>query len=152
MNARVAMLSMVLTGCSFIFVRGAPDMDELPRGAAVECTNSDLWPMIDSIAVGASALGLTLVATQPKMQQTGNYDTLIGTSIVSLFAYTISAIYGFVRTNSCQDVLAREARHQRPSRFRIIPPEPPAPPSPPPEAVPASTTEEDTSTPDGGQP
>ena len=150
MNARVAVLSIVLSGCSFVFVRGAPDPEDLPRGARVECTNGDLWPMIDSIAVGASALGLTLAATGPKMQQTDN--TLIGASIVSLFVYGISAIYGFVRTSSCQDALTREAKMQRTNRFRIFRPEPPAPPPPPPEAVPASTTEPDTASPDGGQP
>jgi hypothetical protein len=152
MNVRAAALLLALAGCSFVFVRGASDADNLPHDARVECTNSDLWPMIDGLFVGANALGLTLVAESPAMQRnSGSGDTLMAVTIAGLFVHTISAIYGFIRTSECQEALQRASAAQRRYRFRIVRPEPPAPP-PQPVITPASAPEEGDSTPDAGQP
>ena len=149
MNARIAVLSLALMGCSFAFVRGAPDLDELPRGAPIECTNSDFWPMIDAIAVGGGALGLMVLSDTPSMQQDTTYNTLFGASLVSVLVYTASAIYGFVRASNCQDAIIT-ARKRHP--VYLYHPDVPASPSLLPEVTPAATPEENPAPPDGGQP
>jgi len=116
--------------CSFIAVR-RPTPGALAPGAPLECTQSRLSPVLDTVgAVAVPLFGLTLWglcsytstwqswSSNPVGMQCG--PVLWGT-ILSTAAYTGSALYGFHATADCR----RLAEERRASMFGPwAPPEP----------------------------
>jgi hypothetical protein len=138
---KIAALALVASGCSFVFVEGPPS--NYQHMTDFHCTSSEVPPMIDAILVGANALSLSLVAShQYRIQDESVEKTVIAIDAVLIAVHVASAIYGFVRTETCQEAMATLSA-RRPHRFQnFLPPAPPPPAPPAPtEAVPAAQEE-----------
>ncbi len=108
---RIALAALVfdlLQGCSFLFVRPPPDLEEM--GAAriehVDCTTSRAAPIIDTViaaSYGLSVLGALSVAndtnlTTDEREYAAGYALGAGLGL-ALFGW--SSRYGWTRTSRC---------------------------------------------------
>jgi hypothetical protein len=108
---RVALVGGLLAGCSFVAVTPVPSRT-VPSSEPLACTDTYGWPVADTIgAIGVGALvGFTAYALSGLQHDcgSGNCKTeserarggLVAGVVVSL-PWTISAIYGYVKTSQC---------------------------------------------------
>jgi len=102
---RIAALALTgLLGCSYVTVN-APHIGE--TAATTRCTESDVWPSIDS-AIGisgiAGAVGGELVDRLTNHHM-ANYELLVGLpAIVVGIAYLVGASYGTDAVEACRNV------------------------------------------------
>ncbi|MCC6215357.1 MAG: hypothetical protein IT376_10840 [Polyangiaceae bacterium] len=126
--ARAAML-LALTGaqgCSFIFVRGAPEgAAQYPPTVPVECTESRWAPIVDTVLASVTGL-ITIgaaVAPESAFDDGASRSVLVAGYGLNTLLHGSSAWYGYSETAECRQVKATR------------PPPPPAV-APPPGAAP----------------
>lgn len=105
-------------GCSFIAVRRPPPSPLAP-GAALECTQSRVAPVLDTAgAIGTPVVGVAIwgLCSFASSMQTWSSDpsrlncgALLWGTILSTATYTASAVYGYQATADCRR-LAQQRR------------------------------------------
>jgi hypothetical protein len=140
---KTAVLALAVSGCSFVFVEGPPS--NYQHQTDVHCTSNEVFPMLDVVFAGINALDVSMVGShQYHIDDSTTESLFMGVSAGLIAVHIASAIYGFVKTSSCQDAMANLSARS-PHRFEnFLPPQqtpttPAPPPVPPPtEAVPAT--------------
>lgn len=112
-----AALVLVVSGCSFVVVRGSTDQ---PRGERPRCTRSVVGPVIDTVLV-AALVGVA-VAAQLELNDLGppppdgdhTFDRELerlkrDASIVGAAVFAGSATYGYVNTARCRALVDADA-------------------------------------------
>jgi len=96
------------TGCSVLFVNTPPPPAQRPR--VVECTSSNVAPIIDSLIAGWQVvrIGLALAAsdadyTGSRFNITRGQDIALGGALLTTFG--ISAAWGFFQTGECREAM-----------------------------------------------
>ncbi|AKU95368.1 hypothetical protein AKJ09_02032 [Labilithrix luteola] len=151
-----AVCGVLSSGCSFLFVKGPPDnVEKLPAKAPVECTTSQLAPVVD-VLVTTFQVVRTIHTASPKSDYRNfpiSRRTDMAFGIGFSAAFGLSAIYGFAKTDACEDAKAAAiARRKRESVFSDKTPSTPSRVEPAPAEIPATespsapTTSEDTPT------
>lgn len=117
-------------GCSFVAVRRPPP-PPVPPGAPLECTQSRLAPVLDTVgAIGTPILGLAtwgLCAYASAMQSWASEprhlqcNAVLWATVVATATYTGSAVYGYHITGECRR-FAEQVRPPGPSPGRPSPP------------------------------
>ncbi len=138
-----AIIGMTVPGCSLITVRGPPK-DPPPQ---MECTESGVAPMLDTIvAVVGAALAVSIATekcTSTEFMGCLGHDTSQGAATatvgVGAVVYAISAGYGYWKTARCRTATACVRKADGDACKDIGWPPPPAlapvpPPAPPPPA------------------
>lgn len=94
------------TGCSFIFVRPAPNDGRIVRhNRAARCTSSALDGTFAALQLARTALAASAddsVYTDPKQPLSRGADIALGVGFTALFLS--SAIYGGVKTSECSRI------------------------------------------------
>jgi hypothetical protein len=91
------------SGCSALFVHGPPaNHAEL---ASFECSDSNAWPVVDTIWAGLNGLGAASAAGD---DANPDQDQIVLVGVTWLVISGASAIYGFSKVAACHD-----ARGQR---------------------------------------
>lgn len=121
-----------LAGCSLAFVDRAPD--PVPPGAWVSCTESRVWPVVDTV-VGAAqiigALGVSATADDLDTEAERDAARVAGTLYaVAGVAFLYSAYVGWRETGRCTR-LHEEAEARGVYGPYPYPPPQPYPPPPP---------------------
>lgn len=137
-----AVCGVLSSGCSFLFVKGPPDnVGKLPAKAPVECTTSELAPLVD-LAVTGFQVVRTIYAVRQSDSDYRDFpisrkaDIAFGVGFSTVFA--LSAIHGFTETTACTEAKAAAvARRKRESVFSDKPPSAPRRVEPAPEEIPA---------------
>lgn len=130
--ALLCLLSLLLTGCSALFVTAPPRTTA--RDVEPECTTSAVAPVVDTIVGALQALrtGYALSASDADYADfpiSRGADAALGAVLTVAFA--ASAAYGFSTTSSCSDA-KREFRTRPPAERAPSPPgtQPPSAPTP----------------------
>jgi len=132
----ISALAVTLTGpvmgCSVLFVNAPPPPANRPR--VVECTSSNVAPIIDSLIAGWQVLRIGLALAASDADYTGNrlnftrgQDIALGAGLLTIFG--ISATWGFFQTAECREALNDNAQPMSPPRAR--PPQQTPTPTPP---------------------
>lgn len=107
-RALVCVLGLV-SGCSFITVRGAPD--PIPTERPVQCTESRIPPILDTVPAVVLFGGGSLLIGEAFNQRGGGQDSpaaiLFVTGALGVLAglpFAGSAWYGYVKTSRCRDL------------------------------------------------
>ena len=113
-----AIVALLVTGCSFVGVRGGPPVSE--HGG---CTGGYPLPVTDLVVTGLAAATATAIAIAGNACGAGrgpdaefggrcpSYDlSAAGTGIIAL-AWGVSALYGFTKVSSCS--AAKQAERKR---------------------------------------
>ena len=107
-RALVCVLGLV-SGCSFITVRGAPD--PIPTERPVQCTESRIPPALDTVPAVVLLGGGSLLIGEAFSQRGGGQDSpaaiLFVTGVAAVLAglpFAGSAWYGYVKTGRCRDL------------------------------------------------
>lgn len=93
-------------GCSLLFVNAPPPEDQRRRAAALDCTESRFWPVVDVLFAAAQAAG-TVVALARDDSYYEDDDRTLGrgasvvTNLAFLGLFTFSAVTGFTEVNDC---------------------------------------------------
>jgi len=108
--AALLVVAFSTSACSFLFVRGAPAIAELPAEAEnISCTDSRAAPIWDLVFASLGAAGMatsgyeamrTVKTTQNNL--VANLSLAGTTALAALF--TASTIYGFMKTWACREV------------------------------------------------
>jgi len=129
-------IAMIVTlslqsGCSFLFVKGPPANHA--KLASVDCSDSNAWPVLDTIWAGLNGLGAVTAAGDAT---TPNQGQVIGVGLAWLAVSGISAIYGFSQVSACSDARRQHDEQLEPRGLAGRAPDPDAPG--PPLTAPAS--------------
>ena len=138
-------LTVPSAGCSFIFVTKPPAPEERPRN--VDCTTSNVAPVIDTLIAGWQVLRTVIALTASESAYANapigrGADVGIGIGLFSLFA--ASAGTGFSWTSDCREMIGdSEPATSRPRpRPRLQPPAGRLGPPPPRPQQPEEAAEE----------
>jgi hypothetical protein len=109
--AGLSMLPLIIaaaSGCSFVFVRGAPGRPIAPD-AKLECTTSRAAPVAD-LAAGIGSFVLAGVLQNRPPRTPPNINPVEGSEVAPVFVglgvvWAASSVFGLVRSNSCLDAL-----------------------------------------------
>jgi hypothetical protein len=98
-------------GCSFLFVQRPPPEEGRRRGE-VNCTTSNVAPVIDMLVAGFQIVrtGLALSATEAQYRGAAisrDEDITLGVSLTALFA--ASMIAGFGMTSDCREAMGEDS-------------------------------------------
>jgi hypothetical protein len=136
MGRALALVCLVLhvDACSVLFVTPAPPYAQ--PGQPVECTDSHVWPWVDTI------YGLAMIssAVGGGESSTSSTNKSVGVPVLSLVAAgaILSAYVGFRRVGRCQEL--EDAYDAARARYPYPPPPPyyapPPQPLPPPQPIP----------------
>lgn len=112
----IAIMMVVLLfhpGCSFLFVKGPPEQHA--QMSSFDCSESNAWPVIDTIWAGLNGLGAISASNDSTMPSPGqpSHDQVVAVGVSWLVVSGISAIYGFSKVSACND-----ARRQREERYQ----------------------------------
>ena len=109
----LAALSMT-SGCSFLFVQPAPD--DSPGRQMINCTTSQVAPVVDTILTVTNLFSVFYVASENNVSNRG---TAVGVGLSVATVWLSSAIYGFYSTSQCEDLLRDDDQgpYQRPIHF-----------------------------------
>jgi hypothetical protein len=140
MNLRAfAVLTTLLSGCSFVFGGGPPaEHQQMPY---FDCPSTFGLPVADGFfaASGVAAAAMTFSQSEAEYKlknKNGNRNAAGSINIVMAAAFASSAIYGIVQANRCQS--AKDALKERIMGPILLPkPHPKAPPPLPPAPAPA---------------
>ncbi len=105
--AALVLASMVIGGCSFVLVNGAPPRDQWPSDNRWgldrnNCTASPVAPIAD----GAFALGLSGSAVYVARQGGDAAPAVAALIMIPAAVYLASSLYGFGVTGKCGTYLA----------------------------------------------
>ena len=113
------MFSSMLSGCSILFLEGAPAPDQWnePEAKYAYCDDSGLWPILDGLQV-LGGIGGAVLANDPQAT-----NSLLGPDdplpfVITGIVYAAISGYGFSVTNECtafkehQKVLREQARYR----------------------------------------
>lgn len=110
-------LVLGLSGCGFLFVDGPPD--DYMNMNYVQCTESDVGPVLDAVWAGLNAAGAILIAADPDAYE-DDWDVSSGAGIASGAAWTIlsgsSALVGFNKVSRCRTAKRELADRQAEGR------------------------------------
>ena len=109
--------SGLLGGCSLVFVRQAPPEDAWPRIAWVQCNDSPLAPLADSLLAVSGGLS-ALAGTQAKQA--------VAPALTNVAIWGASAVYGWIQTSRCSELQSYLKQKADARRFNAMP----APPQP----------------------
>jgi hypothetical protein len=100
--ALAALVAVLSSGCSFVFVRGDVPPEKEPERWPV-CTETRVWPTVDLAYALLSGAGTVVLA--------GDDDDLARVGLIvtvpALIGFGISTFYGWGKTERCRN--AREA-------------------------------------------
>jgi hypothetical protein len=105
----------LLSGCSFVLVKGRPSAPVDPNGN-FDCTTSQAAPVVDIalglLSAGSGAVALANVPSSPCSDYSCvGGDVVKGFGIAALAVgavYLASGVYGFVKTSGCRDAVAAQ--------------------------------------------
>jgi hypothetical protein len=143
--------TLLLTGCSFLFVQPPRESDDFR--SAFGCTTITAAPVLDTIFTLVSVGSAVYVASEDNVTNKGR--TVNGSLLVGAL-WLSSAIYGYYYTSQCAELkrtrddgpyrgpvhTVRPNWRARPVAPTIEPPPPPPPPPPPAAAPPAEAAPE----------
>lgn len=98
----LALVVAMQQGCSYLFVSGPPKDHETK--VYVDCTDSNGWPIVDSIWAGLNGLGAAAAIGD---SETENRGQVILVGLVWLAVSGGAAIYGFDRVSQCKSAKAK---------------------------------------------
>src|SRR5262245_56755258 len=109
--ALIAALAVPQAGCSFVFVERPPPVESRRRGE-VDCTTSNVPPVLDMLVAGWQIVRTGLALSATDAQYSGapfsrDTDIILGVSLTGLFV--TSMIVGFGRTSDCRDAMAEDS-------------------------------------------
>lgn len=138
--AVTALLTLSMSGCSFLFVQ--PPKDDYPaRGYTMNCTTSPVAPVFDTIFTLTNLLSAGYVAQEDNVTNKG---TAVTAGLLVAGAWLSSAIYGYYNTSRCSELMNEDDSppYRRPVHYQPRPTWRPAPvaapPPPPPASAPAA--------------
>jgi hypothetical protein len=109
----VVLAAVLLSGCSFAFVRPppAPEKRSAPPGVQVECTTSRAAPIVDAVITAFQALRTAVAVSSTEADYVDapidrEVDIAAGVTLTTLFG--VSAIYGFYATSQCDTAKAAQ--------------------------------------------
>lgn len=99
----VPVLAAGLSGCGFLFVDGPPA--DYSNMNYVQCTESDVGPILDAVWAGINAAGAIAIAADPDGYE-DDWDVSSGAGIASGVGWTIlsgsSSLVGFNKVSDCR--------------------------------------------------
>ena len=137
---RASVVSVILglvvgggAGCSAIFV-DSPSVVPGSSGDYIECTDSRVWPWVDTYLASSYTITSIAVAAKPcSGEELGCIQRLALLPLVpAAIGYGISAIWGHSTVSGCKSLQAKAAAARLPAVTPVLAPAPtPAPSSPP---------------------
>jgi hypothetical protein len=167
MTTRAKLLALAISGlaptsgCSWYFVRPLPA--DAASGGYLDCTTSRIPPMVDTL------LALTDIAEAVyvgRSDQATHKDAAVAVGLALASVWALSATYGYLKTNQCEDFIAAQRTALPPvppwgtSQPQFYPQPAPSPPSagapsgetatPAPAVAPPAVAPTQVQQPDGG--
>jgi hypothetical protein len=97
---RIALLVVLITGCSFGFVTRPQDATPEQR-----CTTSRKMPIVDTVfATALLSIGTAMLVTDPQLpfDRSHTMQALGGMEAIEGGAFAAGAVYGWVETAACR--------------------------------------------------